>query len=117
MPRGNPHSQNGRDKINQQSPQKGLHPERRGVKQRRQNRLEPIKARKVELQKFDDAVDVPKGGKRVVAHAREGLEHFGLQVKRIKSAANEERFEIRFGGRNLAQQLRSELLRFFLLLR
>ena len=84
MPRGNPHSQNGRDKINQQSPQKGLHPERRGVKQRRQNRLEPIKARKVELQKFDDAVDVPKGGKRVVAHAREGLKHVRLRIKRKK---------------------------------
>ena len=78
--------------------------------------MERIKARKLELQKFEDTVDVPKGGKRVVAHAREGLEHFGLQVKRIKSAANEERFEIRFGGRNLAQQLRAEFLRLFLLL-
>lgn len=117
IPRGNPHSQNGCDKINQQSPQKGLHPERRGVKQRGQNRLERIKARKVELQKLEGTVDVPEGGERVVAHAREGLEHVGLRIKPQKSAANEEGVEIRFGGRNLAQQLRSELLRFFLLLR
>lgn len=33
-----------------------------------------------------------------------------------KSAANEEGVEIRLGGRDLAQKLRSELLRFFLLL-
>lgn len=78
IPRGNPHSQNGRDEINQQSPQKGLHPEGRGVQQRGQNRLQRIKARKVELQKFEGTVEVPKGGKCVVAHAREGLEHVRL---------------------------------------